>query len=113
MKPINKIPDAIYKDFENTNPEFLIIGIKKAGTPNAQQHKVFGNYAKDENDMLSFLANDNITRFKVFKVAGIHSGEGVLRQQAKEYVTKAVEERERKEFERLKAKYEKELITII
>lgn len=106
IKNINKIPDAVYTEFEK-KPEYFLKGIQvKPGMNGTQQHDIFGMFFNDEAGLKNAINNPNIIRFTAFKIGEVHSSEGVLRAEAKKFIEEQTEKREREQYEKLKKKFE-------
>lgn len=105
MKPLHCFGNIVVREYKETNPKFIIVGIKPSPIRSLpRQYENHIEFADSRNDLL--LKSLSFETFKVFRVGKLFSDEETIRSKGILYKKQLAESEERKEYEKLKAKFE-------
>jgi len=114
MKDIQPIPAKVYDQFEKANPQFLVVGIQEQIVHPQQlpQAKFVSFHVGSLDELMYSINREGLKRFRVYQVNGTFGQESELRRDAEKSLAEQTEAAERKEFERLKAKFESKMAVV-
>lgn len=102
---INKVPAAVYDQWEKYEPKFLIVGIRKQ--PQTGQYQPHSFHLPTQEELLKSVADDSLTHAKVYTVVPDVVNIALLRQQGKEFVKDLQEKAEYEHYLKLDKIYGK------
>ncbi len=107
MKDITPIPKEIFDTFQNSAPQYLVVGIARENIRSIPpRFKNVSFHVGTLDELHTAIINEGLQRFTVFSVNGTFSNEGQLKNDAEKFAKEQEEMNARKAYEQLKARFE-------